>query len=377
MKHRRYYDMDWLRVLAFFLLMFYHVAMIFVGWDFHMVNEQTLEEIAPVMIFMNQWRLSLLFAISGAGTWFALRRRSLTQFAGERTQRLLLPIIFGMLVIVPPQIYVEYVTRGRIEPGYLAFQASVFDLIPYPEGSLSWHHLWFVVYLFVFSIVAIPMFKYLRSARGAAQLEAFRQRLANSPMLLLSLALPLTVVTVSMTWRWPETHALLDDFASLARYFTVFWLGFLVMGSVAIRQRAIQSRQVFLICTALVFVSENILVYYFFQQSMAFYIIYYVLRSCYCWFAILTMVGYAARYLDFSNRFLRYANQAVYPFYILHQSVMLILAYFILPMDLGPVPKFLLILFGMFAISGLIYEFLIRRFALIRPLFGLKIKENA
>ena len=377
MDYRRYHDMDWLRVLAFMLLMFYHVGMIFVGWEFHLRNPQEIEELQPVMIFMNQWRLPLLFAISGAGTWFALRRRSLPQFAGERTRRLLLPLAFGMFLIVPPQVYVEYVVQGRIEPGYLAFQGSVFEMVPYPDGSFSWHHLWFVAYLFVFSILALPIFKFLRGRSGAALLEGFRNRLAASPALLLSLALPLALVSVSMTWRWPETHALTDDFAALARYFLLFWLGFIVMGYVPIRERAVKSRKLFLICTALVFVPQRILVYNFSHEGIPIYVIYQTLRSFYCWFAILTMIGYAAKYLDFSNRFLRYANQAVYPYYILHQTVMMILAYWILPMRLSAVTKFLAILLGMFLISGLIYEFLIRRFSLIRPLFGLKMRGES
>ena len=377
MDKQRFHDMDWLRVLAFMLLMFYHVGMLFVGWDFHVMNAEKMVALQPVMIFMNQWRLPLLFAISGAGTWFALRRRTLARYAGERTQRLLLPLIFGMLFIVPPQIYVEYVLKGKISPGYWDFQMSVFNWVPYPEGgSLSWHHLWFVVYLFVFSLCAIPFFGYLRTGQGRAVLGRFRRFLARQPLSLLALVLPLAAVNMSMNWRWPETHGLIDDPAALLRYFVFFWLGFLVMGDVPIRQAVRKNRHWFLIATAVVFVPERLMVYNLSQDSVWFYLGYHWLRSCYGWFAILTVTGYAAQYLTRSSRFLSYANEAVYPYYILHQSVMMVLAFYIVPLSWPTPVKFMAVLAGMFLGTGLVHEFLIRRFNLIRPLFGMKMKTG-
>jgi len=375
MEKQRYHDMDWLRVGAFFLLMLYHCGMIFVGWDFHIMNPQVLEEIQPPMIFLNQWRLPLLFAISGAGTWFALRRRTLSQFAGERTLRLFLPLCFGMIFIIPPQIYVEYRMKGVVDPGYWDFQLDVLKFVPYPDGGMfSWHHLWFVVYLFVFSLAAVPLFKYLRSDSGERKLTALRTWLAGSPWRLMAMATPMAAVYLSMDWRWGETHGLIDDPAALTRYFTVFLLGFVVMGNVDIRQQAVQSRKIFLIALALVFVPQRWMVYNLSQGHWSFYVFYQIFKSCYCWFMILTLVGYSAKYLTRGNRFLTYANEAVYPYYILHQSVMLVLAYWIVPLSWNPLAKFVVILLGMFGISGLIYEGLIRRFSLIRPLFGLRIK---
>jgi len=375
MKQERLYDLDWLRVLAFICLMGYHAGMVFVGWDFHLMNEQKLTVLKPVMVFLNQWRLPLLFAISGAGTWFAIGRRSVAGFAAERSKRLLLPLIFGMFFIIPPQIYVEYLAKGRIAPGYWDFQRTVFQMVPYPEGgAFSWHHLWFVVYLYVFVLVSIPCLFFLRRARGAALLQKLRDRLSRRSVFLLLSALPLILINVGMNWAWPETHGLIDDPAALLRYLLLFWLGLIVMASPEIRKKVRQERAFFLFASAAAFVGQRILVAQLTQSDVFNYVTYHTLGSCYCWFAILTILGYASRYLTRGSRLLTYANEAVYPFYILHQSVMMVITYLVLPYGWNPWVKFCIILLGMFAITALLYELVIRRLSLLRPLFGMKAK---
>src|SRR5690554_1982323 len=158
----RRYDLDWLRVIVFGLLIFYHVGMFFVPWDFHIKNNVTYIGLVWPMVFLNQWRLPILFVISGMGTYYALSKRSGWQFSAERIQRLLLPLVFGMLVIVPPQVYIERLAEGRFSGGYFDFWPwEAFEGV-YPTGNLSWHHLWFLPYLLVFSLLLVPIFLYLR-----------------------------------------------------------------------------------------------------------------------------------------------------------------------------------------------------------------------
>ncbi|HEU0137727.1 MAG TPA: acyltransferase family protein, partial [Flavobacterium sp.] len=118
----RRYDLDWLRVLVFGLLIFYHVGMFFVAdWQYHLKNNITYEWIKYPMMLVNQWRLPILFVISGMGTSYALANRTGFQFAYERTKRLLIPLIFGILVVVPPQVYFERLAQGRINMGYMEY----------------------------------------------------------------------------------------------------------------------------------------------------------------------------------------------------------------------------------------------------------------
>ena len=144
METTRRYDIDWLRVLVFGLLIFYHVGMFFVPWGWHIKNNIIYEWPMWPMRFLNQWRLPILFVISGMGTYYALNKRNGWQFAGERIKRLLVPLLFGMAVIVPVQVYAERVVNGQFNGSYFDFWPSQAFEGVYPVGNLSWHHLWFL-----------------------------------------------------------------------------------------------------------------------------------------------------------------------------------------------------------------------------------------
>src|SRR5690554_6223487 len=139
----RRYELDWLRVFVFSLLILYHTGMFFVPWGWHIKNNIIYEGLVWPMLFVNQWRLPILFVISGMGTYFSIRKRDSGGYALERLGRLGLPLVVGMLLVVPPQVYLERISTG-------AFRGSFFDFWPrhaftgsYPDGNLSWHHLWF------------------------------------------------------------------------------------------------------------------------------------------------------------------------------------------------------------------------------------------
>src|SRR4051812_43915975 len=141
-------ELDWLRVVAIVILHAFHVGMMFNRWDFHLKNPEPLPVLEQPMAFLHAVRMPLLMVIAGIATAIALQRRSLGGFAVDRVKRLLVPLVFGMLVIVPPQIYIERIATGAFTGSYLQFYPSVLELRPYPAGSFSWHHLWFVAYLF-------------------------------------------------------------------------------------------------------------------------------------------------------------------------------------------------------------------------------------
>lgn len=147
----RRYDLDWLRVIVFGLLIFYHVGMFFVPWGWHVKNNVIYDWLRWPMLFLNQWRLPILFVISGMGTYYALGKRSMGTFMWERFLRLGIPLAAGMILIVPPQVYFERLADGAFSGSYLKFYTTAaFDGV-YPEGNVSWHHLWFLPYLLVFS----------------------------------------------------------------------------------------------------------------------------------------------------------------------------------------------------------------------------------
>src|SRR6202023_2764439 len=156
---QRRYDLDWVRIGAFLLLIFYHVGMYYVTWDWHVKSPQASAAIEPLMMLTSPWRLSLLFLVSGVATGFLLARQGAGHFMGRRSTRLLIPLIFGMLVIVPPQSYLEVVEKLSYAGGfavlYRLYITGVHGFCPGWECPIipTWNHLWFVAYLWVYTLV--------------------------------------------------------------------------------------------------------------------------------------------------------------------------------------------------------------------------------
>ena len=158
-KKTRLYELDWLRIIAILILVYFHTGMFFTTWDWHIKNNVTTRSLDYVMVWLHQWRMALLLVISGAGTFYALGFRKAGTYMSERFKRLIIPLIFGMLVVVPPQIYLEKIKNYA---SYLDFYPTIFEMVPSPEGNTSWHHLWFILYLFLFSVVLLPAFLYVQ-----------------------------------------------------------------------------------------------------------------------------------------------------------------------------------------------------------------------
>jgi glucans biosynthesis protein C len=128
--------------------------MLFNSWEWYIKNNETDESFRYWMIWLHFWRMPLLLFISGAGTYMALRKRTAGQYVAERFKRLFIPLVFGMFVVVPPQIYFEHISAYD---SYADFYKTVFNFIPFPQGSLSWHHLWFIAYRLLYSLLALPV----------------------------------------------------------------------------------------------------------------------------------------------------------------------------------------------------------------------------
>ena len=364
----RRHDLDWLRVLAILLLHLFHTGMIFVSWGWHIKGEH-LPVLELPMAFMGRWRMPLLFLISGVGTTFALGFRSPLSYIKERHKRLLIPVIMGMFLIVPPQIYYERLFRGQSFASYGDFYGTVLQLVPYPQGNFSWHHLWFVVYLLVYSMLALPLFLWLRKGRGAAALTRFRTFLGKG-FWIYALAAPLALLEVWLRKDWPTTHNLVRDWANFAFHFLLFVYGFLLGTSPAMWQAIERLRGVSLsigIAVLLVLAPDDGFVY---PVEVG-------LHSLLTWFWVLAIMGYAKHHLQFRNRFLEYANEGIYPFYILHQTAIVAIGFYVIRWPLGPWTQFVVVCLASFAASVLVYEVFVRRFNLMRVLFGMKPRTRA
>ncbi|EOZ92301.1 Glucans biosynthesis protein C [Indibacter alkaliphilus LW1] len=369
----RRYDLDWLRVIVFGLLIFYHVGMFFVPWGFHIKNNIIYPDIRWPMLFVNQWRLPILFVISGMGTYYALSKRNVWQFSGERIKRLLLPLLVGMSLIVPPQVYFERIANGQFSGSYFDFwPAFAFDGV-YPEGNISWHHLWFLPYLLIFSLVLLPLFVYLRRHPTSPLLKTMNT-LAKKPFGLFCLIIPLYLWESLLEPFFPSTHALWGDWFNVVNYLTLFLFGFLLISvKDSFWNTVLENRRKYLYAGAVGFtllIGLRIL----FEDSTLIHFIEAGFKVFNLWAWILALFGYAAAYLNKPSKVLSYANESVYPFYILHQTITIAIGFYLMDLTWGFWSKFILMSVGTFAGSWLIYELGIRRWRLIRPLFGLKPK---
>ncbi len=364
---QREIGLDWLRVIAFLILIFYHTGMFFVPWPWHVKNNELSRGLTWVMMFFGGWRLALLFFISGCGVSFALRRRTLLSFAGERLRRLLLPLVFGIFVIVPPQIYFERLSEGAGFSGYSAFYPSVFRFVPYPEGNTSWHHLWFVVYILVFSMALLPVFALLRGIRGRSAIEALAGA-CERPGVIYLINLPSIAVAMLLGPHWPTTHNLVADWANLVGSLVTFLWGFVFASSPRLlgileRRRREWLAGAFLL-TGLFYAVRG-------MHLQVGPLARTLIDSYFGMFWIFALVGLARRHLHRDSALLRYANEAVYPFYIVHQTITVSAGYFIADWRLAVGIKLALLAGVTFLGSWAVYE-LVRRTPITRLLFGLK-----
>lgn len=370
----RRYDLDWLRVIVFGLLILYHVGMFFVPWGWHIKNNVIYDWLRWPMLFLNQWRLPILFVISGMGTYYALGKRNIWQFNLERYLRLGIPLGVGMLLIVPPQVYFERLAEGQFTGSYFEYFTSIaFDGI-YPKGNVSWHHLWFLPYLFLFSLVLSPVLVYLRNKK--TRFIQWVTKLIHKPWGLYAMALPLYPIEALIEPFFPVTNALIGDWFTISFYIVLFFIGFVLIATGDVFWKSLISIKNKALTVGILAFSALLIIWLFFEDSTLIHFTEAFLKIVNLWSWILILFAYAAEHLNKKSKSLAYANRAVYPFYILHQTITICIAYYLMDSDWNFFAKSLLLVVGTFGLSWLIYDLFILRIRVLHPLFGLKRKKT-
>jgi glucans biosynthesis protein C len=374
----RRYDLDWVRIGAFMLLILYHVGMYYVTWDWHVKSPHASSDIEPLMMLTSPWRLSLLFLVSGVATGYLLARQGAGNFLGQRSTRLLIPLAFGMLVIVPPQSYLEVVEKLRYAGGFAEFyRLYITGFHGFCRGNdclimPTWNHLWFVAYLWVYTVVL-----YL-AVRALPRLIAWLRRFADKHLSGLGILLwpiaYLCAIRFGLAPRFPSTHALVGDWYNHAMYFGVFLLGFALAGTRTAWETLERSRW---ITAGLAILGWAFLSAYFsaYRDDAAIPpdALRWFSRAVWGteqWLAIAAVVGFAHRHLTHDSPARRYLTSAIFPVYILHQTVIVVVAHSLKPSHLYPPVEGVLLVLVTVATCFLGYE-AIRRVRLLQPLFGL------
>ncbi len=375
----RRHDIDALRVFAFSLLILYHVGMFYVAdWGWHVKSAYTAEWLQLPMGFTNQWRMSLLFVISGLALSLVIHRYTPGQLAGRRTWRLLVPLIFGMAFIVAPQPYYEALSKGLIEPGFLQFMGQYLTFQDFPGDAWggeeiitwTWNHLWYLPYLLFYTLVLL-----LALALGGKAIERL-QRWFQARSIWQVVLFPLVPLIVYGLFVFPHfsyiSHALIDDWYAHAMYGTFFFLGFLigrgedVWAGLAHRRWLLLGLGV-MAFAALLGVRQLAPETGNAATELARSFVIYLNR----WTWILVCLAWGHALVTGPSAWLTYATQAIFPWYILHQTITVVAGYNLARYSLGPVIEPLLVLSLTVLGCVVLYEFVIRRIGFLRPLFGL------
>jgi glucans biosynthesis protein C len=372
----RRHDLDWLRFIAILILLLYHTGMLFNTSSWHIKNGETSEFFRYWMVPLHYCRMPLLLFISGAGTFMAMGKRTPGQFAGERFKRLFIPLVVGMFFIVPPQIYYEKIDQYT---SYWEFYKTVFEFKPYPDGNFSWHHLWFIVYLLVFSLLAIPLLKFLRSP-NSENTKARMFRILKNPLVLLLLPSSFMLITqLLLRPLFPEeTHALVNDWAFFTFYFCFFLFGMLCYSSQDTWRSIAGNRSYLLIATIATLIPVYLLLLHFRSivklpfEDDSLGTAFDILAIYFSWFSVVTIISYGQHYLNRPHRWLARINEGLYPFYILHQTAIIVIGYYICKLDWSITLKFVAVSVLTLTSCLLIFFVLIRPFTLMRLMFGMK-----
>ncbi|WP_127020429.1 acyltransferase family protein [Flagellimonas beolgyonensis] len=351
MKTDRRHDIDWLRVVTIALLLIYHIAIIFQPWAMFVGfvrSEKPLETLWVPMTMLNVWRIPILFFVSGMGLYFAMRKRNWKQLIGERSRRILVPFLIGIVAIAPLHMYL-----------FQAFYKLPFGYYPHMG------HLWFLGNIFAYVLLFLPIF-YLLKNREGGKFKKLLDKVFSNPIgpLLISLFFMLEAYLVK-----PQIYSLYaETWHGFFLGALAFFFGYLFVYSGPHFWATVKKWKWGYLTLAF---GLYILRYVAFNLEAPGYLM--ALESN-CW--IFGVFGLGYTYLNKPSKVLGYLSQAAYPVYIIHMFVMYLGAYLILHIPIHPVWQFLGVTVFTFAVCYLLYEFLIRRIWFLRPLFGLKGEQS-
>lgn len=367
-------DLDWLRVGAILAVFVFHSGRFFDTDYWHVKNPTTYFGAQVWTTFLANWLMPLIFVISGASLFYALGSRGALKFIEDKVRRLFVPLVVGVFTHAMLMVYLERITHNQFSGSFLDFIPHYFDGWYGFGGNFAWMglHLWYLLILFVYSLLFYPLFRWLRDGSGKTILHWLGDFLAL-PGAVYLLALPIVLTLVSLD---PSNPIARRDFGGWSPIVYIFFFiyGFSIVSHDGLQKRIQQLRWVSfaaaVLCVAALFVlwgSQGDPAFGTTRYRQVFGIFGV---SSWCW--ILTFFGFGFKHFTQSKPILAYANEAVLPFYVMHQTVLLSVGYFVTQGQIPYPLNWLIIAAISFAIILTLYEFLIRRFNALRFLFGMK-----
>ncbi len=375
----RRYDLDWLRVIAFGLLIFYHIGMYYVTWGWHVKSPYAGEFSEPLMRILNPWRLSLLFFISGVAIRYYYDKNSVLKAGLIRFAKLFIPLFFAMHVIVAPQPYFELLVKGEIQEGFWDFYKTyLIGTDDYSVHIPTWNHLWYVAYLLVYCVIAAVCIRPIQWVAVKLEKPWFDKAFKGGRIFIVPAAV-FVLYRFTTDMYFPEKHNLFGDWGAHARYGTYFLVGMLLaknelfwsLTKTGWKKAAIYVAVLGLILTI---TWEN---WSWVETQPVLLQIARIGRVVYAWSIIMILLGAAQTHLNKPSPYLSYFTKAVFPYYILHQTIIVVAGVWLSGFALGATAEFLLLLVITAGGCALMYEVFIRRIFFLKPLFGVWQKKVA
>jgi glucans biosynthesis protein C len=356
----RQVDLDWIRVIATLIVFLYHISMFFNPFPWHVKNS-TIDQsyILVFSLLVGTWIMPLFFAISGITTYHALQRRSGKEFVKERLIRLGIPLVFGVLVLTPPQVYIERHSHHQFNGSFIEFFPRYFDGL-YLEingtGNFAFFglHLWYLLVLLVFSLILLPVFLNLKETKS----------FNFSHYLLLSFILFILVASIEIVnlggWGLPY-------------YLFVYCIGYIYFSQNPFKEFIRKNKLVIGVVTII----SSCLYIYGFMNGMAgkgdlvsLLLTYIKVQNSWNWLLFIFYLG--DKYLATAKMGLKYLSQASMPFYVLHQPIIVGLGYYLYQLSWNTPIKLLFLTLVSFIIIMVIYHIIIQHFSVLRVSFGIK-----
>lgn len=332
----RRYDLDWLRIAAFGVLILYHIGMFYVSWGWHVKSSRAGDAIEPLMMLVNPWRLTLLFLISGAATRFIADKMSAWRLTANRMGRLWPPLLLAVFVIVPPQAYYE-VVEAMAEPGAPASLTLANFYVRYVSASGNWcdadgclttptyNHMWFVAYLILYTLALIPLLPLLRRIpNGVARLIA-------GPGLFLTPWIFMWALRVTLFPIFGESHDFREDWYLHPLYFAIFLFGFAIAKHQPFFEACLRWRWLALVAALISWgVIQGFYASFSEETPPPEWLRFLArgVREAQAWSAIVAALGFAHRYLKHADGPIRrLLTQAIFPFYLIHQTIIVVAAH--------------------------------------------------
>jgi glucan biosynthesis protein C len=376
-------DLDWLRIIVVTMLIPFHTAMTFAPYAWYLRNGQLNLATQGLVNVLDKYHMELLFVIAGASMFFSMGIRSVKSYLSERLQRLVIPLIFGMLVIVPPCYWIAakqfWFYSGSLWDYYILFWKQ--NLVPF-QNNFSPGALWFLWYLIFYTIALSPVLIIIRKKYS----EGFFHKLGKVfryPVATFSMVVPIALVQIFSEW------VITGDF--LVLYYVIFFIyGFFLFSSPEFEKGLNRSGPVAIVIAIITMTLFMMLIFPEWNKSIlgpqywtnlhgergsAGFVIFQILCSLCTWSWIISLLYLARKFLYFSNKFVVYGNDVVLPFYIIHSTAIALIGWWIIHQNWDVLPKYLLNAVLAF-LATIVFCEIMRRTNVTRFLLGMRLKKK-